>query len=239
MNLEALKKEVYEANMELVEKKLVISTWGNVSGFDEERQLMVIKPSGVPYGELRPEQMVPVDMNGNVVDSTYVPSTDTDTHIELYKAFHDKGIHGIVHTHSQYATMWAQMGKNIPCYGTTHCDYFFGDIPCTRLMTTEEIEEAYEKNTGKVILEEFANRSCIEMQAVLVHSHAPFTWGKTPHAAVMHAQVLEYISKMAIFDYIATSGQCDLIRDNIKMKHYNRKFGPNAYYGQHKKEEQA
>lgn len=114
--------------------------------------------------------MVPVDLNGNVVDSDYVPSTDTDTHIELYKAFKDQGIRGIVHTHSQFATMWAQMGKNIPCYGTTHCDYFFGDIPCTRLMTTEEIEEAYEKNTGKVILEEFEKRNCVEMQAVLVHS---------------------------------------------------------------------
>lgn len=235
MSLEAFKKEVYEANMELVEKQLVISTWGNVSGYDEESGLMVIKPSGVPYNELRPEQMVPVDLNGNVVDSDYIPSTDTDTHIELYKAFKDQGIRGVVHTHSQFATMWAQMGKNIPCYGTTHCDYFFGDIPCTRLMTTEEIEEAYEKNTGKVILEEFQNRNCVEMQAVLVHSHAPFTWGKTPHAAVLHAQVLEYVSKMAIFDEIATSGKCELIKDNIKMKHYNRKFGPNAYYGQHKK----
>ena len=164
MSLEALKKEVYEANMELVEKQLVISTWGNVSGYDEESGLMVIKPSGVPYKELRPDQMVPVDLNGNVVDSDYVPSTDTDTHIELYKAFKDQGIRGIVHTHSQFATMWAQMGKNIPCYGTTHCDYFFGDIPCTRLMTTEEIEEAYEKNTGKVILEEFEKRNCVEMQ---------------------------------------------------------------------------
>ena len=150
MSLEALKKEVYEANMELVEKQLVISTWGNVSGYDEESGLMVIKPSGVPYKELRPDQMVPVDLNGNVVDSDYVPSTDTDTHIELYKAFKDQGIRGIVHTHSQFATMWAQMGKNIPCYGTTHCDYFFGDIPCTRLMTTEEIEKYRKSNSGGV-----------------------------------------------------------------------------------------
>ena len=126
MSLESLKQEVYEANMELVEKQLVISTWGNVSGYDEESGLMVIKPSGVPYAELRAEQMVPVDLEGNVVDSDYVPSTDTDTHIELYKAFKDKGIRGIVHTHSQFATMWAQLGMNIPCYGTTHCDYFFG-----------------------------------------------------------------------------------------------------------------
>lgn len=237
MKLEALKQEVYEANMELVEKKLVISTWGNVSGYDAERELMIIKPSGVPYSELRPYQMVPVDMSGNVVDSKYVPSTDTATHLELYKKFQEQGIKGIVHTHSQYATMWAQMGENIPCYGTTHCDYFYGEIPCTRLMTTEEIEEDYEKNTGKVILEEFEKRNCVEMQAVLVHSHAPFTWGKTPHDAVLHAQVLEYISKMAIFDYIATQGKCPLIKDNIKMKHYNRKFGPNAYYGQPKQGE--
>lgn len=234
MTLEALKQEVYEANMELVEKNLVISTWGNVSGYDEERELMVIKPSGVPYSELRPYQMVPVDMNGKVVDSTYVPSTDTDTHVELYKAFREKGIRGIVHTHSQYATMWAQLGQEIPCYGTTHCDYFYGNIPCTRLMTTEEIEEAYEKNTGKVIMETFEKLNCVEMQAVLVHSHAPFAWGKSAHAAVLHAQVLEYIAKMAMFDHIATQGQCPLIKDNIKMKHYNRKFGPNAYYGQSK-----
>ncbi len=232
MTLETLKQEVYEANMELAEKKLVILTWGNVSGYDEERELLVIKPSGIPYSEMRPYQMVPVDLNGNVVDSTYVPSTDTATHVELYKVFKEKGIKGIVHTHSQYATMWAQMGMDIPCYGTTHCDYFFGSIPCTRLMSTEEIEEAYEKNTGKVILETFEDKDYLEMQAVLVHSHAPFTWGKSAHDAVEHAQILEYISKMAIFNYTATQGQCPIIKDNIKMKHYNRKFGPDAYYGQ-------
>ena len=234
MNLETLKQEVYEANMDLMNKKLVILTWGNVSGYDEERELMVIKPSGIPYSEMKPYQMVPVDLNGNIVDSTYVPSTDAPTHAELYKAFKDKGIKGIVHTHSQYATMWAQMGMDIPCYGTTHCDYFFGNIPCTRLMTTEEIEEDYEKNTGKVIIEAFKNIDCVEMQAVLVHSHAPFTWGRTAHDAVEHALILEYISKMALFDYLATQGKCPLVKDNIKMKHYNRKFGPNAYYGQHK-----
>ena len=145
------------------------------------------------------------------------------------------GIGGIVHTHSRWATSFAQAGVGIVPMGTTQGDYFYGEIPCTRLMTTEEIEEAYEKNTGKVILEEFEKRNCVEMQAVLVHSHAPFTWGKTPHAAVLHAQVLEYVAKMAIFDEIATGGKCELIKDNIKMKHYNRKFGPNAYYGQHKK----
>lgn len=232
--LEQLRQEVYEANMELVEKNLVISTWGNVSGFDEESGIMLIKPSGVPYSQLKPEQLVPVDLDGHVVSGDYVPSSDTKTHIELYKKFKDKGIKGIVHTHSKFATAWAQLGMDLPCYGTTHCDYFYGNIPCTRLMTTEEIEEDYEKNTGKVILELFEERDCVEMQAVLIHSHGPFTWGKTPHDAVMHSQVLEYVANMAIVDHLMTGGTLPLIEKNLKMKHYNRKFGPNAYYGQKK-----
>jgi L-ribulose-5-phosphate 4-epimerase len=235
MGLEKLKKEVLEANLELVKRNLVISTWGNVSGYDEETGLMVIKASGVHYDDMRIEHMVAVNMEGKVVEGKYQPSTDTNTHIELYKAFKDKGIRGIVHTHSQYATMWAQLGKSIPCYGTTHCDYFFGDIPCTRLMTNEEIENDYEINTGKVILEEFVNRDCIEMQAVLVHSHAPFTWGKTPMDAVLHSQVLEYVSKMAIECSLMTDGKCDQVQKDLMLKHYNRKFGPDAYYGQEKR----
>lgn len=234
-SLERLRQEVYEANMELVEKDLVISTWGNVSGYDEESGLMLIKPSGVPYKDLRPEQLVPVNLEGEVVSGDYIPSTDTKTHMELYRKFKDRGIRGIVHTHSQFATAWAQLGKDIPCYGTTHCDYFYGDIPCTRLMTTSEIEEDYETNTGKVILERFEDRDCIEMMAVLVHSHAPFTWGKTPHDAVVHSQVLEYVAKMAIVNTLMTQGNCPPIEENIKRKHYNRKFGANAYYGQKKR----
>ena len=234
MSIERLKEEVLAANLDLVTKKLVISTWGNVSGFDPETELMVIKASGVAYSDMTVKHMVVVDLNGNIVEGDCAPSTDTDTHIELYKSFKDKGIRGIVHTHSQYATMWAQMGRNIPCYGTTHCDYFYGDIQCTRLMTPEEIAEDYEKNTGKVILESFKNLDCNAMQAVLVHSHAPFVWGKTPEYAVLHSQVLEYVAKMAYCNYTATNGECGRVQQEIMDKHYNRKFGPNAYYGQGK-----
>ena len=234
MSLKELRERVFEANMDLVRKNLVISTWGNVSGYDEESGLMLIKPSGVAYSELRPEMIVPVNMDGEVVDSTYVPSTDTKTHIEIYKAFKDKGIRGVIHTHSTFGTIWAQLGRDIPAYGTTHVDYYLGDIPCTRAMTTEEIEEDYEKNTGKVIMERFEKIDPIEMQAVLVRHHAPFCWGKSPEEAVLHAEVLEQVAKMAIFDFIATGGTLPNIPENIKQKHYNRKFGPDSYYGQGK-----
>lgn len=232
MSLETLKQEVYEANLELVEKKLVISTWGNVSGYDPESGLMVIKASGVPYDKLEVKHMVTVDLEGNVIDSPYRPSTDTATHIELYKFFKDKGLHGIVHTHSQNATVWAQWGKDIPCYGTTHCDYFYGDIPCTRKMTHDEIFPDYEVNTGKVIIERFKDLDPVSMQAVLVRSHAPFVWGKTPKMAVLHSQVLDYIAKMAAFDYLLSGGQCERAQDDLRQKHYDRKFGKDAYYGQ-------
>ena len=233
-NLDQLRKEVLEANLDLVKKNLVISTWGNVSGFDPESGIMLIKASGVPYDKLQEKHIVPVDLEGNVVEGPYTPSTDTKTHLEIYKKYKDRGVRGMVHTHSCYATMWAQAGLDIPCYGTTHCDYFYGDIPCTRLMTTEEIEEDYEGNTGKVILETFEERGLdpVSMSAILVHSHAPFVWGKSPADAVLHSQVVEYVAKMAMFDYIMSDGKCELIRDNIKNKHYNRKFGPNSYYGQ-------
>lgn len=233
--LEALKKEVLAANLDLVTKNLVISTWGNVSGYDPDTNLMVIKASGVHYDEMKEEHMVVVDMEGNVVEGDYMPSTDTDTHIELYKAFKDSGIRGLVHTHSQYATMWAQFGQDIPAYGTTHCDYFYGDIPCTRLMTPEEIAGEYEKNTGTVILERFKEIDCRKMNAVLVHSHGPFVWGASPLAAVLNSQVLEYISKMAWCNYIMSDGKLPRIQEELKTKHYNRKFGENAYYGQGKK----
>lgn len=233
--LEALKKEVLAANRDLETKNLVISTWGNVSGYDPETDTIVIKASGIHYDEMEEKHMTVVDMDGYVVEGDYMPSTDTATHIELYKAFKDYGIRGLVHTHSPYATMWAQLGRDIPSYGTTHCDYFYGDIPCTRRMTPEEIEGEYEKTTGKVILERFQTLDCRKMNAVLVHSHGPFVWGTSPMAAVTNSQVLEYISRMACYNYLMSDGKLPLIQEELKRKHYNRKFGENAYYGQGKK----
>lgn len=231
--LEKLKEEVLAANLELVEKNLVISTWGNVSGYDIDSNLMVIKASGVQYDRMGTEHMVVVDMEGRVVEGTCAPSTDTATHIELYRKFKDAGIRGLVHTHSPNATMWAQLGRDIPIYGTTHADYFYGDIPCTRRMTEEEINSDYEVNTGKVILERFKKLDCNRMQAVLVHSHGPFVWGDTPKAAVLHSQILDYIAGMAYMNYTLTNGMNDEIPQVLLDKHYNRKFGENAYYGQH------
>jgi len=235
MSIDRLRKEVYEANMELVSRNLVISTWGNVSGYDEENNIILIKPSGVPYSELKPEMIVPVDMDGQVVEGEYRPSTDTLTHIVLYKAFAEKGIKGVVHTHSTYGTIWAQMARDIPCYGTTHADYFYGDIPCARILTEEEIDEGYELNTGKAILEAFEYRDPVAVPGILAHSHAPFAWGDSPKQAVLHAQVLENVAKMALFDYIATNGEQPRLAEYIKNKHHLRKFGPNAYYGQKNK----
>lgn len=234
MNIDKLRQEVLEANLELPKRHLVISTWGNVSGYDPEENLMVIKASGVPYEQLKLEHMVAVDMDGNVLDSKYRPSTDTMTHIVLYKFFKERGadLRGIVHTHSPEATAWAQLGRDIPCFGTTHCDYFYGNIPCTRYMTTEEIQSGYELNTGRVIVERFQNLNPVEMQAVLVRKHAPFVWGKTPLEAVLHSQILEYVAKMATYDELLSKGTCENVPQDIANKHYNRKFGPNAYYGQ-------
>lgn len=231
MNLNELKKEVLAANLDLVSKNLVISTWGNVSGFDPETNLMVIKASGVPYSIMGIDDMLVVDMDGNVIDSDKRPSTDTPTHITLYKEFAAYGIRGVVHTHSQFATMWAQSGRDIPCYGTTHGDYFYGSIPCTREMTESEIGEKYEKNTGKVILEALAGTDCIHMSAALVRHHGPFAWGNSPMQAVLHGQVLEYIAKMAFCNELLTPGICP-IPQVLEDKHYDRKFGPGAYYGQ-------
>lgn len=231
MTIRGLKELVLEANLDLVKKNLVISTWGNVSGYDPERQLMVIKASGVSYSRINVDDMVIVDMDGKIIDSDKRPSTDTPTHLALYKAFAEKGIYGIVHTHSQFATMWAQSGRSIPCYGTTHGDYFYGTIPCTREMREEEIISDYEYNTGRVILESLKNTDCIHMSAVLVKHHGPFAWGKDPLQAVLHSQVLEYIAKMAFCNEL-----CDpdlkTISKVLADKHYSRKFGPNSYYGQ-------
>ena len=231
MMLEELKKKVYEANMDLPRRNLVIFTWGNVSAIDRESGLVVIKPSGVEYEHLTPDRMVVLDLQGNVVEGTLNPSSDTKTHIELYKAFPNIG--GIVHTHSPYAVAWAQAGMDLPCYGTTHADYFYGSIPCARHLTPAEIEEDYEKNTGLTIVETFRERKIDPkaVPAVLCASHGPFAWGKDAAQAVYHAAVVEEVAKMGLF---TTQLRPDAAPapNHYKEKHYMRKHGPNAYYGQ-------
>ena len=231
--LEQLKQQVYEANMELPKRGLVTYTWGNVSGIDRASGLFVIKPSGVEYDELRPEDLVVMDLNGNKVEGDLNPSSDTRTHLELYKAFPDIG--GVVHTHSPHAVAWAQAGRDIPAFGTTHAVYFYGPIPCARALTQEEIDEDYEKNTGKVIIEEFTKRGIQPMHvpAVICTSHGPFTWGKDAAQAVYHAVVLEEVAKMAIYT-IQIDPNAAPAPQRIQDKHFLRKHGPNAYYGQHK-----
>ena len=192
--LEELKRQVYEANMELPQRGLITYTWGNVSGIDRESGLFVIKPSGVDYSILKAEDMVVMDLNGNKVEGDLNPSSDTATHLELYKAFTEIG--GIVHTHSPAATAWAQAGRGLPCYGTTHADYFYGEIPCARNLTEEEIEDGYEKNTGLVIIETFKGKNPVFVPAVLCKNHGPFTWGKDAAEAVHNAVVLEEVAKM-------------------------------------------
>ncbi len=227
--LEDLKRKVYEANMLLPEYGLVTFTWGNVSGIDREAGLFVIKPSGMEYDRLSPEDMVVVDLEGRKVEGRWNPSSDTPTHLELYRAFPKIG--GIVHTHSSWATSWAQAGRGIPCYGTTHADYIYGEVPCVRRLTKEEIEKGYERNTGRLIAEFFADKSYEAVPAVLCKNHGPFAWGKDVYEAVHHAVVLEEVAKMA--------ARCEWINPQVKPapqelqdKHYNRKHGENAYYGQ-------
>ena len=229
--LEELKQQVYEANMLLPRYNLVTFTWGNVSGIDREKKLFVIKPSGVPYEDLIPEDMVVMDLEGNKVEGDLNPSSDTATHLELYKAFPSIG--GIVHTHSPYAVAWAQAGKDIPCFGTTHADYFYGDIPCARNLTTEEIDAGYEQNTGKVIIETFADRNPDYVPGVICRNHGPFAWGKDAMEAVHNAVVLEEVAKMDLFT-IEIDPDTDEAPENIRVKHFMRKHGPNAYYGQKK-----
>ncbi len=229
--LEQLKKEVYEANMLLPKYGLVTFTWGNVSGIDRESGLFVIKPSGVDYDKLTPDDMVVMNLNGERAEGRLNPSSDTATHLELYKAFPEIG--GIVHTHSSWATSWAQSGRSIPCYGTTHADYFYGEIPCLRCLTKEEIDEAYEKNTGLLIVNEFKKRDVKAVPACLCKNHGPFAWGKNPVDAVHSAVVLEEVAKMAyrtelINPKVAPAPQI------LQDKHYYRKHGANAYYGQGK-----
>ena len=229
--LEDLKKQVYEANMELPKRGLVTYTWGNVSGIDRESGYFVIKPSGVDYDILTPDDMVVIDMEGNRVEGKYKPSSDTPTHLELYKAFPELG--GVVHTHSSWATSWAQAGRDIPCYGTTHADYMYGPIPCARSLTEEEINGEYEKNTGLVIIETFKTRGInpVYVPAVLCTNHGPFTWGKDAAEAVHNALVLEEVAKMACRTEMIRPGVAPA-PDCIKEKHFMRKHGANAYYGQ-------
>jgi L-ribulose-5-phosphate 4-epimerase len=229
--LEELKQEVYEANMLLPKYNLVTFTWGNVSGVDREKGLFAIKPSGVPYEDLKWQDIVLVDFDGNKVEGNLNPSSDTATHAYLYKCWEDIG--GVVHTHSSYATSFAQSGRNIPCYGTTHADYFYGDIPTLRCLTKEELEEAYELNTGKLIVQEFAMRSIdhIAVSAALCKNHGPFAWGKNPVKAVESAVVLEEVAKMAYRTELINS-HVQAAPQYLQDKHYMRKHGPNAYYGQ-------
>lgn len=229
--LEQLKQEVYEANLLLPKYHLVTFTWGNVSGIDREKGLFVIKPSGVDYDKLTPDSMVVVNLEGEVVEGDYRPSSDTPTHVVLYNRFQEIG--GVVHTHSPWATSWAQAGRGIPCYGTTHADYLYGQVPCVRTLTKEEIETAYEKNTGVLIADEFERLAVdyLATPAVLCKNHGPFTWGKDAKEAVHNAVVLEEVAKMA--------ARCEQIDPKVNPapqelqdKHYYRKHGKNAYYGQ-------
>ena len=229
--LEQLKQEVLEANLLLPKHKLITFTWGNVSGIDREKGLIVIKPSGVEYEDMTADDMVVVDLNGTVVEGSLRPSSDTPTHIELYRSFPDIG--GVVHTHSRWATTFAQAGMPIPALGTTHGDYFYGAVPCTRAMTPAEIAGEYEKETGKVIIETFQNRGIdpVHVPGVLCASHGPFTWGKDAAQAVYHAVVLEEVARMAILT-LTIDPDAQPAPQHVLDKHFMRKHGPNAYYGQ-------
>lgn len=229
--LEKLKKEVYEANMLLPKFGLVTFTWGNVSGIDREKGLFVIKPSGVAYEALRPEDMVVVDLDGNTVEGKYKPSSDTPTHAVLYSRF--RGIGGIVHTHSSWATGWAQAGRDVPCYGTTHADYIYGPIPCVRNLTEDEIKEAYERNTGILIADEFEQRGCDynAVPAALCKNHGVFTWGTNADEAVHNAVVTEEVAKMAALCEMINPSAAPAPKE-LQDKHYYRKHGADAYYGQ-------
>jgi L-ribulose-5-phosphate 4-epimerase len=227
--LNNLKQQVFEANMALPKYHLVTFTWGNVSAIDRESSLVVIKPSGVDYETMKVEDMVVVNLQGDVIEGRYSPSSDLRTHLELYKAWPSIG--GIVHTHSSWATSWAQAGRSIPCYGTTHADYLYGKVPCTRSLTTEEIESSYERNTGLVILETFLDRDPIATPAILCANHGPFSWGKDAKEAVHNAVVLEEVAKMA-YRCEVLNPQIQQASQQLQDKHFFRKHGANAYYGQ-------
>lgn len=226
--LEDLKQRVYKANLDLVKNGLVILTWGNVSGRDTGTGYIVIKPSGVSYSDMKAEDMVVLDPEGNVVEGKYRPSTDTPTHLILYRNY--PGINGAVHTHSTFATSWAQSGRSIPAFGTTHADHYHGAVPCTRRLTSGEISENYELNTGKVIVETLGSVDPLELPSALVHSHGPFCWGETPEKAVINAIALEEIAKMAFNTVLL--GRTNPVEEALLEKHFTRKHGKNAYYGQ-------
>lgn len=229
--LEQLKQDVWAANMQLPDLGLVLFTWGNVSGIDRDRGLVVIKPSGVSYSEMKPEDMVVVDLTSEkVVEGNLRPSSDTPTHLELYRNFEEVG--GVVHTHSRWATAWSQAKRSLPAFGTTHADYFYGNVPCTRLLTEKEIAGDYELETGRVIVETFTGRDPMTCPAVLVASHGPFTWGKDPADAVYHAAVLEEAAALAYLTDSIAEGSVVRMQQALLDKHFLRKHGENAYYGQ-------
>jgi len=227
--LEKLKREVYEANLDLVSKGMVIYTWGNVSGIDRDKELVVIKPSGVEYDEMTAEDMVIVDFDGVVVEGKYKPSSDTPTHLVLYKTYPELG--GVVHTHSTWGVTFAQAGMAIPAFGTTHADYFYGDIPCTRDLTEKEIQEAYELNTGNVIVETIGSNNPLDIPGIVVKSHGPFAWGKSPAGSVYNAVVLDKVAEMA-YNTMTLNAAASRVDQFLLDKHYFRKHGANAYYGQ-------
>lgn len=227
--LENLKQQVLKANLALVQYGLVTLTWGNVSGIDRKQKLVVIKPSGVEYDQLRVKQMVVVDLEGNIIEGDLRPSSDTPTHLELYKVFPE--VNGIAHTHSEYATVFAQAGVEIPCLGTTHADHFHGTIPLTRTMTEQEVTGEYEKNTGKVIIERMGQLDPLKMPGILVAGHGPFTWGSDALAAVRHSLILERVAALTYKTYMLNP-DADNLPAYLLNKHFSRKSGPAAYYGQ-------
>lgn len=229
MTLQALREEVFEANQELVRRGLVVFTFGNASGFDRAAGMVAIKPSGVPYDRMKPTDLVIVDLDGRIVEGSLRPSSDLPTHLALYRAF--EGVHGVVHTHSRYATAWAQAGAEIPCLGTTHADYFRGAIPVTPVMRACEIESEYEWNTGQVIVRRFAGVDPLTTPAVLVSGHAPFCWGSSPTEAAHTAVVVEELAHMAYLT-ITINRDVASLSDTLRDKHFLRKHGPTAYYGQ-------
>ena len=229
--LEKLKEKVYKANLDLVDKGLVIHTWGNVSGRDKESGFIVIKPSGVSYDLMNPEHMVVIDRDGRVIEGKFKPSTDAPTHLLLYRTFESLG--GVVHTHSSYATSWAQAGRAIPPFGATHADHYYGEVPCTRLLTKKETETEYEINTGKIIVERLGDIDPLTVPSVLVNGHGPFCWGTNAENAVYNAVALEEIAKMAF--YTVLLGKTEPISQYLLDKHFKRKHGNDAYYGQDKK----
>ncbi len=231
MSLDALREQVLDANLEIVRRGLVLYTWGNASGIDRERGLVAIKPSGVPYDKMKPSDIVIVDLDGKTVEGTLRPSSDLATHLILYKAF--PGIGGVVHTHSHHATVWAQAGREIPCFGTTHADYFYGPIPVTETLSTAEIEGAYEANTGHAIIRRFEGIDPLTVPGVLLTGHAPFTWGKTVADAAHNAVVLEEVARMAM-NTLALNPSAQPVPQSLLDKHFLRKHGKGAYYGQPK-----